>query len=180
MQRDYDPQVGRYVESDLMGLAAGINTYAYANSSPSMLVDPLGLSTSCGRDDRCAQLRAQIFSKSASLLKQLAKYDPIADGRGGWQSSGGRTTAPGGHYDRIIQLQQGLKNDIAEYKRLCSNNGDWPNVPRSIDETANQSVTEPIIPDQEKPSDHPNSQYSWVAAAGAAALWLARAIALAL
>ena len=32
--RDYDPTLGRYIQSDPMGLAAGINTYSYAPSNP--------------------------------------------------------------------------------------------------------------------------------------------------
>ncbi len=41
--RDYDPQVGRYIESDPVGLQAGVNTYAYVGSDPISYLDPFGL-----------------------------------------------------------------------------------------------------------------------------------------
>ncbi|MGZ5078424.1 MAG: RHS repeat-associated core domain-containing protein [Usitatibacter sp.] len=41
--RDYDPSLGRYVESDPIGLTGGLNTYAYVLSSPLRRADPRGL-----------------------------------------------------------------------------------------------------------------------------------------
>jgi RHS repeat-associated protein len=41
--RNYDPAIGRYVESDPIGLAAGPNTYAYVESRPLATIDPFGL-----------------------------------------------------------------------------------------------------------------------------------------
>jgi RHS repeat-associated protein len=41
--RDYDPAVGRYVQSDPIGIEDDLNTYAYVHSRPLESVDPLGL-----------------------------------------------------------------------------------------------------------------------------------------
>jgi RHS repeat-associated protein len=43
--RDYDPQVGRYVQSDPMGLRGGYNTYVYSTGNPLTYSDPWGLET---------------------------------------------------------------------------------------------------------------------------------------
>ena len=45
--RDYDPSLGRYGESDPIGLDAGPNTFFYALGNPLKFTDPLGLK-GCG------------------------------------------------------------------------------------------------------------------------------------
>jgi RHS repeat-associated protein len=41
--RDFDPGTGRYRQSDLIGLLAGLNTYSYVTNSPLRYADPQGL-----------------------------------------------------------------------------------------------------------------------------------------
>jgi RHS repeat-associated protein len=41
--RDYDPQTGRYVQSDPIGLRGGLNTYLYVEARPLNYSDPFGL-----------------------------------------------------------------------------------------------------------------------------------------
>ncbi len=46
--RYYDPKVGRFISEDPLGVAGGINKYAYALHSPAVGTDPLGLRSCAG------------------------------------------------------------------------------------------------------------------------------------
>jgi RHS repeat-associated protein len=54
--RDYEPQTGRYVESDPIGLDGGISTYGYAELNPLFFIDPDGLSAESGSCGCCSNV----------------------------------------------------------------------------------------------------------------------------
>jgi RHS repeat-associated protein len=51
--RDYNPALGRYAQSDPIGLAGGVNTYGYVGQNPVWAIDPSGL-TEVGPNEPCS------------------------------------------------------------------------------------------------------------------------------
>ncbi len=66
--RDYDPTTGRYIESDLIGLGGGINTFGYGYQNPVLNTDPTGEAVpiavvACASSPACAIISAYLFCR---------------------------------------------------------------------------------------------------------------------
>jgi RHS repeat-associated protein len=83
--RYYSPQIGRFLQTDPLGLSAGLNLYEYASSSPLVYSDPLGLEP--------------IFDPFGLLPKFLGLSEGLSD----WTFSVPFQGAPAGAYTPQIE-----------------------------------------------------------------------------
>ena len=90
--RDYDPSIGRYIESDPTGLQGGLDTYGYVEGSPLTNIDPLGLETAM-----CTKPLHAFGEKWGPRFYPESKWNPspfyhqfvcVPDGKGGTTCGG--------------------------------------------------------------------------------------------
>ncbi len=121
--RYYDPETGRYLSPDPIGLAGGMNLYAYANSDPVTATDimglaserggpwhpPKGVKVSCKGNDTCQKIRGKM-----ELLKRMIRSHQYWDWKNPSPMGGNR------HSDEIAKLWNAYANCENWYqKKSC-------------------------------------------------------------
>jgi RHS repeat-associated protein len=90
--RYYDQQTGRWTQEDPIGIAGGVNLYAYAGNNPVSFSDPFGL---CEKGRIC---RRYIYAHLASV--DVVPGDTVARGdQLGLSGNTGRSSGPHLHYE---------------------------------------------------------------------------------
>ena len=82
--RTYDPSLGRYISSDPIGLAGGVNTFGYVGQSPLVAKDPTGLCPQCLVVGAAAATGAALYGllHTSNVLDNLGDSSGVLDGWG--------------------------------------------------------------------------------------------------
>ncbi|MGI0015700.1 MAG: RHS repeat-associated core domain-containing protein, partial [Nitrososphaera sp.] len=130
--RDYDPSLGRYIQSDPIGLASGLNAYVYALNNTVRFTDPTGqvipaVIAGCATNPACVALAGitavalgnaisgTISALSDTLPTSIGEEPPFPDNVIPFPDSasdaGGKKQCPPDGSDKCEQERQRLENN---------------------------------------------------------------------
>ncbi|NKB33807.1 MAG: hypothetical protein GKR91_11980 [Pseudomonadales bacterium] len=114
--RDYDPSLGRYVESDPIGLVGGVNTYVYAFASPTNLLDDFGLQSTSRSSLRTSRATAR---QQSSIRQQLLLQQRIRQLRQRQFERGQNPGAIGNSIDQLNKEMEALRKRSSPIPMRC-------------------------------------------------------------
>ncbi len=87
--RWYDPQSGRFLTQDPIGLAGGVNLYAYAGNNPAAFSDPYGLMAECHpeTDPNCTVASVQARGNDVIVTYNDGSQDRRHGGTRAWRDN---------------------------------------------------------------------------------------------